>query len=200
MDRSDPAPDPTVDAESDHPKAPATHSHTTHTDATDTAASISDITTEAVGRGHDHDGWPQRPDLDTGEPRPNLPCVTVSSVSDALDWYVHVFDVEICAVTDIDDKMVHAEVSFSQGNIQLRDADLTPHLENNALPISASRAVTVTCTQIDVIVARAGDRSATLDRINLGDNSGFTQACFQDPFGIQWTLTTRRTPLVLRQR
>lgn len=149
---------------------------------------------------HDHSKCTHGHGLDAGPPpSTESPALIVDSVSDAVDWYVHVFNVEIAAATDINNKMVHAELALGQGTIQLRDSALQPEPADDAPATPTCAALTVTCRDIEAVLAKARDRGATCAHISLGGDDTATEASFQDLFDVHWTLTDSLSRLELRE-
>ena len=125
------------------------------------------------------------------------PFLVVPGAAAALDFYRDVFGATIGGVTEMpgpdgDAIVVHSEVRFSDGRIQIGDPNPTYGLVppvGDGHTVSYSMGLYV--TDVDGVLERAAAAGATAREAAQNFVSGDRFASIIDPFGIRWSLMTR---------
>ncbi|WP_165164763.1 VOC family protein [Corynebacterium qintianiae] len=120
------------------------------------------------------------------------PFIPLNDPTGALEFYQNVFGAREINSFVLDGSVIHAEIEFDNGRLQLGAA--SPEFSTLA-PDPASDTVTYSfsyyCPDADDVVARAVEAGATV-REELADfASGDRYASIRDPFGVRWTVMTR---------
>ena len=118
------------------------------------------------------------------------PFLAVVGAEEALDFYGSVFNARIVDVTEFDGVVVHAELDFGSGKLQLGE----PNLEYGLVP-PPSKGVCYSlglyCPNVDDVVSRALAAGATLREGPSTFVSGDRYASILDPFGVRWSIMSR---------
>lgn len=119
------------------------------------------------------------------------PFLVLSNARAALDFYTVVFDARITDVTEINGTVVHAELEFAAGRLQLGEPNPTYRLQ--AAPESESDCYSLSyrCPDVDAVVERAVAAGATIMEPIATFVSGDRFALLRDPFGVRWSVMTR---------
>lgn len=120
------------------------------------------------------------------------PFIVVDDPSGALTFYRGVFGARVVNSTTFADTIVHAELAFPNGRLQLGAAQPDYHL---VAPGPACEDVSYSfglyCPNVDELLARAVAAGATLREPAMTFVSGDRFASIRDPFGVRWSLMTR---------
>lgn len=123
------------------------------------------------------------------------PMIVVNDGPAAIAFYEEVFGAEVVAhMAGPDGKIWHCEMQLESGRFQLMDANDGYHMvtldtTDDAVPYSLAIYV----ADCDTTVAKAEAAGATV-REPLGDFdvTGDRFASIRDPFGVRWTVMTRK--------
>lgn len=123
------------------------------------------------------------------------PMIVVSDGAAAIDFYANVFDARTVTRMDgPDGKVWHCELELESGRFQLMDANPAFHMvaldpASDDVPFSLALYV----PDCDATTAKATELGATV-REQPGDFevTGDRFSSIRDPFGIRWTIMTRR--------
>lgn len=123
------------------------------------------------------------------------PLVVVSPAARALTFYEEVFGARTTTRMDAPDgRVLHAELEVGQGRLQLMDPHEEFHAEANDPHSDAARfSIAIYVPDVDATTMLARDRGARVreepvDFAVTGDRF----ASVQDPFGVRWTIMSRR--------
>lgn len=121
------------------------------------------------------------------------PFLTLLDPAGALDFYEKAFGATVLGVTEIGGTVVHAEVDFGQGRLQL--GAVNPEYGLVAALDGASDgdcySLGLYCPDADAVVARAVELGATVREPLTTFASGDRFASLRDPFGVRWSVMTR---------
>ena len=119
------------------------------------------------------------------------PFLAIEGAGQAVAFYRDALGARVVDVTEIDGVVVHAELDFGNGRLQLGeptpDYGLTPPPAGEA----ACYSIGLYCPDVDELVARAVQAGATVREGTTTFVSGDRYASITDPFGVRWTIMTR---------
>lgn len=123
------------------------------------------------------------------------PLVVVSPAVEAVEFYSDVLGARVTSRMDGPDGRVwHCELELEQGRMQVMD----PHQQFSAVPNDpgsddARFSIAVYVRDVDATLARARERGARVrEEAAEFEVTGDRFASVQDPFGVRWTLMTRK--------
>ena len=119
------------------------------------------------------------------------PFLVVTAARDAIDFYRSVFGAELIDATEIGDVIVHAELDFGDGRMQLGEPNPDYGLVRAPDGDSACYSMALYCADVDEAVKRAEGAGATIREPLSTFVSGDRFASIQDPFGVRWTVMSR---------
>lgn len=120
------------------------------------------------------------------------PFVALKDPKAALEFYTDVFDARVVNSTEMEGMIIHAELDFGCGRLQLGPAMESYHLL--ALDPQAEDAqfsLGIYVANVDRVVETAVARGAVLREAVVGFVSGDRYGSIRDPFGIRWSVMTR---------
>ena len=120
------------------------------------------------------------------------PFVTLRDPKAALDFYTQVFGARLVNSTEMEGVIIHAELDFGCGRLQLGAAQEAYHLlalDPEAEDTQFSLGIYV--PDVDSVVETAVARGAVLREAVVGFVSGDRCGSIRDPFGIRWSVMTR---------
>ncbi len=135
------------------------------------------------------------PNTDNGTPRGYstiTPFLVLQDPAAALDFYQEVFGARLASCNKYEGVVVHAEIEFAHGRLQLGAA--SPDYETVAVDPQAdqtSYSLAFYCAAVDDVVERAIAHGATLREPVETFVSGDRFGGVKDPFGVRWTIMTR---------
>lgn len=142
----------------------------------------SDTTTGVTGE-HTTDGRPHGVTSLT-------PFLALSGAAAAIDFYRDVLGARVVDVTEMGGLVVHAELDFGAGRLQLGepspDFGLVPPPDEGAC-----YSIGLYCADVDALTARAEAAGAQVREAPSSFVSGDRFASILDPFGVRWSLMTR---------
>ncbi|WP_308799992.1 VOC family protein [Agromyces silvae] len=118
------------------------------------------------------------------------PFITVARARDAIEFYRHVFGVRVVDVTEVDGKVVHAELEFPSGRLQLGEP-------NDVYGLVAAGtdgdcySLGHYCADVDAVAARAVAAGAAIREPITDFVTGDRYCSLRDPFGVRWSVMTR---------
>lgn len=128
--------------------------------------------------------------------RPNsatslTPFLAIPGAADAIAFYRDVFGATVIDTTEMGGIVVHADLDFGLGLLQLGE----PNPEYKLVPPPAGDddcySLGLYVTDVDAVLARAEAAGATLREPASTFVSGDRFASIRDPFGVRWSLMTR---------
>lgn len=132
----------------------------------------------------------------TTEGRPNnatslTPFLAIRGAADAIAFYRDVFGATVIDVTEMGGVVVHADLDFGLGLLQLGE----PSPEYNLVPPPVGEddcySLGLYVTDVDAVLTLAEAAGATVREPASTFVSGDRFARIRDPFGVRWSLMTR---------
>jgi PhnB protein len=119
------------------------------------------------------------------------PFLAIPNAKAAIAFYNDVFGARTIAVTEFDGVVVHADVDFGTGRMQLGEP--SPQYGLVAAPDGDADCYSIGlyCSNVDEVVARAEAAGATIREPIADFVSGDRYASIRDPFGVRWSIMTR---------
>ena len=119
------------------------------------------------------------------------PFLALHDPAGALRFYAEAFGARICGVTELGGTVVHAELDFGHGRLQL--GAVNPSYRLVPLPDGDDDCYSLGlyCSDVDDVVTRAVALGATVREETATFVSGDRYASLRDPFGVRWTVMTR---------
>ncbi|ADG79067.1 Glyoxalase/bleomycin resistance protein/dioxygenase OS=Tsukamurella paurometabola (strain ATCC 8368/ DSM / CCUG 35730 / CIP 100753 / JCM 10117 / KCTC 9821/ NBRC 16120 / NCIMB 702349 / NCTC 13040) OX=521096 GN=Tpau_2462 PE=4 SV=1 [Tsukamurella paurometabola] len=119
------------------------------------------------------------------------PFLAIPNAKAAIDFYRDVFGARVIAVTEFDGVVVHADLDFGTGRMQLGEPN--PQYGLVAAPDGDADCYSLGlyCRDVDDVVARAETGGATIREPLANFVSGDRYASIRDPFGVRWSVMTR---------
>lgn len=119
------------------------------------------------------------------------PFLAVPNAREAIEFYRTVFGARVVDVTEMGGIVVHADLDFGQGRLQLGEPN--PEYGLVAAPAGDTDccAMGLYCPNADEVVERAERAGATIREPLSTFVSGDRYASIRDPFGIRWSIMTR---------
>lgn len=119
------------------------------------------------------------------------PFLALADAANAIDFYRDVLDAQVLDVTRVGGVVVHAELDFGDGRLQIGE----PSEAYALIPPPAGEAVCYSLglyrPEVDPIVERAVAAGATIREAPTTFASGDRYASIRDPFGVRWTIMSR---------
>ncbi|MCS3782444.1 VOC family protein [Tsukamurella ocularis] len=119
------------------------------------------------------------------------PFLAIPNAKAAIDFYTAVFGARSLGVTEMGGVVVHAELDFGNGRLQLAE----PNPQFGLVPMPDGDAdcysLGLYCSSVDDVVARAEAAGATVREPVANFVSGDRFASIRDPFGVRWSIMTR---------
>ncbi|TCJ79771.1 UNVERIFIED_ORG: PhnB protein [Dietzia maris] len=119
------------------------------------------------------------------------PFLALHDPAGALRFYAEAFGARICGVTEMGGTVVHAELDFGHGRLQL--GAVNPSYRLVPLPDGDDDCYSLGlyCSDVDDVVTRAVALGATVREETATFVSGDRYASLRDPFGVRWSVMTR---------
>lgn len=119
------------------------------------------------------------------------PFLTIPQAAAAIEFYRSVFGARVVDVTEMGGLVVHAELDFGSGRLQLGE----PNPDYGLVPAPAGEgdcySIGFYCADADAVVAAAEAAGATIREPLATFVSGDRFASIRDPFGVRWTVMSR---------
>lgn len=128
--------------------------------------------------------------------RPNsatslTPFLAIPRAREAMDFYRDVFGATILDVTEFDGVVVHANVDFGLGFLQLGEPNPEFHLVAPPSGDDDCYSLGLYVEDVDAVTARAEAAGAVIREAPSTFVSGDRFASIRDPFGVRWSIMTR---------
>ena len=120
------------------------------------------------------------------------PFVALEDPKAALAFYTDVFGARVVNSTEMEGMIIHAELDFGCGRLQLGAAQEAYHLlalDPESEDVQFSLGIYV--ADVDSVVETAISRGAVLREAVVGFVSGDRYGSIRDPFGVRWSVMTR---------
>lgn len=119
------------------------------------------------------------------------PFLVIPNAKSAIDFYRDVFGAKVGGVTEMGGVVVHAELDFGTGRLQLGE----PNPEYGLVPMPTGDAdcysMGLYCPDVDAVVAKAEAAGAQIREQVTNFVSGDRFASVRDPYGVRWSVMTR---------
>ncbi|MBD0021480.1 VOC family protein [Gordonia pseudamarae] len=119
------------------------------------------------------------------------PFLAIKGAAEAIDFYRNVFGARLVDRTEIGGRVVHADLDFGTGRLQLGE----PSQEYGLVPAPAGEgdcySLGLYRPNVDDVVAKAVAAGATVREAPSTFVSGDRFASIRDPFGVRWSVMTR---------
>ena len=119
------------------------------------------------------------------------PFLAVPNAREAIDFYRDVFGARVVDVTEMGGVVVHADLDFGNGHLQLGEPTPDYHLVPPPSGEDDCYSIGLYCPNVDEVVARAETAGATIREPATTFVSGDRFASIRDPYGIRWSVMTR---------
>jgi PhnB protein len=127
------------------------------------------------------------------------PFLAIPDPAGAIDFYEAVFGARVVGQVEmtLDGRkvLVHAELDFGQGRLQLGVPNPALGLVPPPGEGQACYSLALYCRDVDAVVAKAAASGATIREPAADFVSGDRYASILDPYGIRWTVMTRTVDL-----
>lgn len=119
------------------------------------------------------------------------PFLSVPAAAEALEFYSSVFGARVVDSTEIDGVVVHAELDFGHGRLQIGEPNPAYGLVPAPDGDGDCYSIGLYCADVDEVVARAERAGAAIREPLSTFVSGDRFAGIRDPFGVRWSVMTR---------
>lgn len=119
------------------------------------------------------------------------PFLAVPNARAALDFYAEVFGATVVDSTAMGGTVVHAEIDFGNGHLQIGEPSPAYGLVAPPAAPNACFSLGYYCENANVVVARAEAAGATIREPLSNFVSGDRFASILDPFGVRWSIMSR---------
>jgi PhnB protein len=117
--------------------------------------------------------------------------LAVTNAKDAINFYKEVFGARLVSSTEAGGAVVHAELDFGNGHLQLGEPNPDYHLVPAPEGDDDCYSLGLYCEDADALVQRAGQAGATIREPLTTFVSGDRFASIRDPYGVRWSIMTR---------
>lgn len=119
------------------------------------------------------------------------PFLAIAGAKEAIEFYRSVFHARVVDVTEMGGIVVHAELDFGHGRMQIGE----PNPDYGLVPAPSGDAdcysIGIYCADVDGVVARAVEAGAEIREPVSTFVSGDRFASIRDPFGVRWSVMSR---------
>lgn len=119
------------------------------------------------------------------------PFLAIPRATAAIEFYNEVFRARTVGITEFDGVVVHAELDFGQGRLQLGEPNADYHLVPAPAGDDDCYSMALYCSDVDAVLARAVAAGASIREAATDFVSGDRFASIRDPFGVRWSIMTR---------
>ncbi|MDI9914413.1 VOC family protein [Rhodococcus sp. IEGM 1379] len=119
------------------------------------------------------------------------PFLAIKGAADAIEFYRLVYGAHVVDVTEFSGVVVHADLDFGNGRLQLGEP--SPDYGLTAAPAGDADCYSIGlyCSDVDAVVERAVQAGAIVREPVGTFVSGDRFASIRDPFGVRWSIMTR---------
>lgn len=120
------------------------------------------------------------------------PFLALADPTGAMDFYQRVFGARVVNCSEMDGRIVHAELALDNGRLQLGAAQQEYQLSAiDPADTNVQFSLGIYLPNVDAVVQRAIDAGATLREPVMSFVSGDRFGLVRDPFGVRWSVMTR---------
>ncbi|SDX30968.1 PhnB protein [Arthrobacter sp. cf158] len=119
------------------------------------------------------------------------PFLAVPNAKAAIAFYRDVFGARVVGETEMGGVVVHAELDFGNGHLQLGEPSPDYHLVPAPSGEDDCYSLGLYCPDADGLVRKAEQAGATIREPLTTFVSGDRYASIRDPFGVRWSIMTR---------
>ena len=119
------------------------------------------------------------------------PFLAIDGADRALRFYRDVFGARIADSVEIEGAVVHAELDFGHGRLQIGEPSALSGLVATPSAEPVCYSIGLYCPNVDAVTERATAAGATLLEPPTTFVSGDRFASIRDPFGVRWAVMTR---------
>ena len=119
------------------------------------------------------------------------PFLAIPRAKEAIEFYRDVFGARVVDVTEMGGVVVHAELDFGNGHLQLGEPMPDYHLVPAPAGDDDCYSMGLYRPDVDAVVERAVAAGATVREAPADFVSGDRFASIRDPFGVRWSVMTR---------
>jgi PhnB protein len=119
------------------------------------------------------------------------PFLAVTGAREAIAFYQDVFGARVVGATEMRGVVVHAELDFGNGHLQLGEPNPEYHLVPAPEGENDCYSLGFYCPDADSLVKRANEAGAIIREPLATFVSGDRYASIRDPFGVRWSVMTR---------
>ena len=119
------------------------------------------------------------------------PFLAIDGADRALRFYCDVFGARIVDSVEMEGAVVHAELDFGHGRLQIGEPSALSGLVATPSEEPLCYSIRLYCPDVDTAVERATAAGATLLESPDTFVSGDRFASIRDPFGVRWAVMTR---------
>lgn len=119
------------------------------------------------------------------------PFLAIPNAREAISFYTDVFGARVVDVTELGGTVVHAELDFGHGLLQIGEPNPDYRLVAPPAGDDDCYSLGLYVPDVDAVVAAAEAAGATIREPVADFVSGDRYASIRDPFGIRWSVMTR---------
>lgn len=119
------------------------------------------------------------------------PFLTIPDAGRAIEFYRDVLGAEVLDVTELGGAVVHAELQFPDGRLQLGEPNPEYHLVPPPSGDDDCYSLGIYVLDVDAVVERAVAAGAQMREPVTDFVSGDRFASIRDPFGVRWSVMSR---------
>lgn len=119
------------------------------------------------------------------------PFLAIPGAGDAVRFYERVFGARPHGITEMGGVVVHAELEFDCGRLQIGEPNPAYHLSPAPSGEDDCYSLGLYVADVDEVVRRAEAEGATIREPVADFVSGDRFASIRDPFGVRWSIMTR---------
>ncbi|MBP2413155.1 PhnB protein [Arthrobacter stackebrandtii] len=119
------------------------------------------------------------------------PFLAIPQAAGAMAFYAEVFGARTISSMEFGGVVVHAEMDFGQGRLQLGEPNPQYHLVAPPAGEDDVYSMGFYCPDVDAVVERAVRAGAAVREPVANFASGDRFASIRDPFGVRWSIMTR---------
>lgn len=150
----------------------------------ETTPPVGDAPTSPASGAHTTDGTPHGYTAIT-------PFLALANARGAVEFYTEVFGATVRGLTEMGELVVHAELDFGNGILQLGEQmaeyGIVAPPEGDTVQYSLAHY----CPDVDAVLERAVAAGATVREPAAHFASGDRYASIRDPFNVRWSIMTR---------
>ena len=119
------------------------------------------------------------------------PFLAITNAGQAMEFYRDVFGARIIDATTMNGVVVHAEIDFGHGHLQIGEPSPAYGLVPPPEAPNACYSLGLYCEEVDAVLAQAIEAGATVREPATNFVSGDRFASIIDPFGVRWSIMSR---------